>query len=286
MSVTPPTESFVTKREAKSNFLDEVTPMLITYNEEANIGRALAKLEWARRILVIDSGSNDDTLEIIRSVRQANIIHRPFDDFASQCNFGLDHVTSPWVLSLDADYELSAELVSELGRLRPNDTIGGYRSHFVYRIHGKPLRGSLYPPRIVLYRKQGAFYRNEGHGHRVAVTGEVLPLAGAIYHDDRKPLTRWLGSQQIYALREAEHLLSVNRSTLKWADRIRLAIWPAPLLVVIYTLFVKGCLLDGWPGWFYALQRLLAEAMTALAILNRRLQTGTLSRGRATARQK
>jgi hypothetical protein len=222
----------------------------------------------------------------VRSFRQADIVRRRFDDFASQCNFGLERISTPWVLSLDADYELSPELVAELGSLRPADGTSGYRSHFVYRIHGTPLRGSLYPPRIVLYRKQGAFYRNEGHSHRVTVTGEVLPLDGAIYHDDRKPLARWLASQQIYALREAEYLLSVDRSTLKSADRIRLAIWPAPFLALVYTLFVKGCLLDGWPGWFYALQRLLAETMIALAILNSRLQGGARNQSKGIPRQK
>jgi glycosyltransferase involved in cell wall biosynthesis len=268
-----PTPGYARKDRGKEfNFFDEVTPMVITYNEEANIARTLAKLGWARRILVIDSGSTDATLEIVRSFRQADVVHRPFDNFASQCNFGLEQVASPWVLSLDADYELSTELVAEIGSLWPSDTTGGFVSRFVYRIHGHSLRGSLYPPRVVLYRKQGAFYRNEGHGHRVVVTGEVVPLAGAIYHDDRKPLARWLTSQQIYALREAEHLLSANRSTLKNADRIRLAIWPAPFLALVYTLFVKGCLFDGWPGWFYALQRLLAETMIALAILDRRLK--------------
>jgi len=248
--------------------------MVITCNEEANIGRTLARLDWAKRILVIDSGSTDATIDIVRSFPQADIIQRPFDDFASQCNFGLEKIASSWVLSLDADYELSDELVTEIGNLRPDDSTGGYLSRFVYRIQGNPLRGSLYPARIVLYRKQRAVYRNEGHGHRVHVTGKVLPLTGPIYHDDRKPLARWLASQSIYALREAEHLLSANRSALKRVDQIRLAVWPAPFLVLLYTLFVKGCLLDGWPGWFYALQRLIAESMIALAILNRRLRDG------------
>jgi glycosyltransferase involved in cell wall biosynthesis len=258
-----------------TDFLDDVTPMVITYNEEANIARTLSKLSWAKRILIIDSGSTDATLEIARSFRQTDIKQRPFDDFASQCNFGLQQVTSEWVLSLDADYELSEKLVIELERLRPRDAIGGYRSHFVYCIHGKPLRGSLYPPRIVLYRRSGASYRNEGHGHRVAVAGEILPLVGPIYHDDRKPLARWLAAQQHYALREAEYLLETHRSKLSMTDRFRLAAWQAPILVFVYTLIVKGCLLDGWQGWFYALQRLLAETMISLAVLDRRLRTRT-----------
>jgi glycosyltransferase involved in cell wall biosynthesis len=263
---------------AESDFLDQVTPMIITWNEESNIARTLAKLEWAKRILIIDSGSTDATLEIVRSFQQVKIIQRQFDDFASQCNFGLKQVTGPWVLSLDADYELSDELVTELGNLRPGQAIHGYSTSFVYRVHGHPLRGSLYPSRIVLYRKQGAFYSNEGHGHRVTVRGEILPLAGHIYHDDRKSLARWYDSQQSYALREAAFLLATNRLALSAVDRIRLAIWPAPLLVFLYTLFVKGCVLDGWPGWFYALQRMLAEIMIALALLDTRLRTDAKSR--------
>ena len=48
--------------------------------------------------------------------------------------------------------------------------------------------------------------------------------------------------------------------------------WPAPLAAVVYTLVCKGCVLDGWPGWYYALQRLLAETMIALEIIDRRLR--------------
>jgi len=48
--------------------------------------------------------------------------------------------------------------------------------------------------------------------------------------------------------------------------------WPAPLGVLFYTLFAKGCILDGWAGWFYALQRLVAEVLIALAVLDRRLR--------------
>ena len=99
--------------------IDEITPLLITYNEAANIGRTLEKLTWASRIVVIDSGSTDKTLEIVRKYPQAEIIQRPFDDFAAQCNFGLAQVKTEWVLSLDADYELSDKLVAELYDLRP-----------------------------------------------------------------------------------------------------------------------------------------------------------------------
>lgn len=261
--------------------LDDITPLVITYNEAANIARTLDRLVWARRIVVIDSGSTDETLEIIRSYPQAEVIHRPFDDFACQCNFGIAQVATAWVLSLDADYELSEELVTELRNLRPDASIAGYRARFIYRIYGRPLRGTLYPPRTVLYQKDRGSYRNEGHGHRVVVAGKIAPLSGAIFHDDRKPLAGWIASQQGYARREAEHLLASDRKALGRIDRIRLAAWPAPAAVFIYTLFFKGCLLDGWRGWYYALQRLLAETMIALEVVDQRLRRDLRPSGRS-----
>ena len=249
----------------------DITPLLITFNEIANIERTLAKLGWARRIVVIDSGSTDGTLEVLAKDPRIDVVHRPFDSFGEQCNFGLSHIRTGWVLSMDADYELSDALVAELGRLQPTEGQAGYRARFVYCIHGRSLRGALYPPRAVLYRVASARYENEGHGHRVRLAGTVSDLAGTIRHDDRKPLRRWLKSQLNYAAKEAEHLLSASRSSLSRIDRLRLMGWPAPPLVLLYVLFAKGAVLDGAAGWFYAFQRLLAEVLLALELLDRRL---------------
>ncbi|MGD9614949.1 MAG: glycosyltransferase family 2 protein [Alphaproteobacteria bacterium] len=250
--------------------LDQITPLILTFNELPNIERMLARLSWAKRIVVIDSGSTDGTLDILYRDPRIAVFIRDFDNFARQCNFGLSHIGSRWVLSLDADYELSEALIAELRRLVPDEATAGYRAEFVYRIHGRPLRGSLYPPRTILYRRDRAVYRREGHGHRVHVDGAVLPLRGVIYHDDRKPLSRWLAAQQRYATDEAEYLLNYTGRPPARADRIRLMGWPAPIAVLLYVLFVKRCLLDGWPGWYYALQRLFAETLLALEILDRR----------------
>jgi glycosyltransferase involved in cell wall biosynthesis len=255
--------------------LDNITPLIITCNEAPNIRRTIDKLSWARRIVVVDSGSTDDTLRILQTYSQVEVVHHPFRDFASQCNFGITQIATPWILSLDADYELSDSLVKELELLAPAKETVGYRARFVYRIHGRALRGSLYPPRIVLYRKDQAIYHNEGHGHRVSISGTVLPLASPIYHDDRKSLAHWFASQQRYARQEADHLLTSDRKALAKSERIRLAAWPAPLAVMVYTLLVKGCLLDGWAGWSYALQRTLAETLIALEIIDRRLGRDT-----------
>lgn len=250
---------------------DTITPLLITFNEIQNIERTLAKLGWAKRIVVIDSGSTDGTLDVLAKDGRIDVVHRPFDSFAEQCNFGLTHICTDWVLSLDADYELSDPFISELAGLQPAAGDAGYKAAFVYRIYGHSLRGTLYPPRAVLYRVAGARYENEGHGHRIRLQGRVQDLRGAIFHDDRKPLSRWLASQLKYAAREATHLLETPRERLGRVDKIRLMGWPAPILVLGYVLFVKGAVLDGKAGWFYAFQRLLAEVLLALELLDRRL---------------
>lgn len=248
-----------------------VTPVLVSFNEAPNIARTLDKLVWARRIVVIDSGSSDGTTDILARYPQVKTMHRPFTDFAEQWNFGLAQVATPWVLSLDADYELSDELIREIMALEPSETVAGYAAHFVYRIYGKSLRGTLYPIRTVLFRSGRAHYGMDGHAGRVVVDGTVLPLKAPIYHDDRKPLSRWVVSQQRYAKDEAEHLLATPRQTLSRADRLRLMAWPAPFIVLFHVLFVKGCVRDGWQGWFYALQRVIAELLLALELVQRKL---------------
>jgi glycosyltransferase involved in cell wall biosynthesis len=251
---------------------DQITVLLITYNEECNIARTLAAVAWAKTILVVDSGSTDATRAVIAGFPQASILERPFDTFAMQCNFGLSRVTTDWVLSLDADYELSEPLAREIQALRFVPEFSGYRASFVYRVFGHALTSTLYPPRTVLYRKERARYRDEGHGHRVVIDGTVGQLRNVIFHDDRKPLARWLLAQQAYAHHEAEYLLTAKPELLSRTDRIRRRGWLAPILVPLYTLLWKRCLLDGWPGWYYALQRTLAEIMIALEIIDRRLR--------------
>ncbi len=251
--------------------IEAITPLIITFDEAPNIARTLDKLAWARRIVVVDSGSTDGTLDVLARYPQVTLFRRTFESFADQCNFGLARVESEWVLSLDADYELSDRLIEELSSIRDTEGVAGYRASFVYRIHGRPLRGTLYPPRVVLYRAKNARYANKGHGHRMVISGDIRRLSGVIYHDDRKPLSRWLASQQNYARREADYLLRTDTGVLSVSDRVRRIAWPAPIAVFFYVLVVKGCLLDGWPGWFYALQRLLAECMIALELIDLRL---------------
>jgi len=259
------------------SFLDQVTVLILTFNEEANIGRTLDALARFPEVVVLDSGSTDATLDIVARYPNARWLTRAFDSHAAQWSHGLAACGTgrPWVLALDADYVLPAALVEELAALTPDTAACGYRARFRYCIYGRALRGTLYPPVVVLYRRTHARYVQDGHTQRVVVHGAVMPLRARIDHDDRKPLARWLSSQQRYARLEADHLLSTPARELGRNARIRRMAWPAPILVFFYTLIAKGCLLDGWAGWLYALQRTIAETMIALEIIDRRLRQGS-----------
>jgi hypothetical protein len=163
-------------------------------------------------------------------------------------------------------------MVEELRRLDPPAELCGYRAKFVYCIFGRPLRGNLYPPVTVLYRLDRARYRQDGHAHRVVIDGPVAELSSTIDHDDRKSLSFWLQSQNRYMLLELEKLRSTPWNQLGWPDRIRKMRIVAPPLVLLHCLFVKGGVLDGKAGWFYAFQRMVAETILALHLLNSDLE--------------
>ncbi len=248
------------------SILQGITPLILTYNEEPNIERTLQKLFWANEIIVIDSFSKDKTLEILNNHPQVQIFQRKFDTFATQCNYGLEKISSEWVLSLDADYILSDELIDEIKSLSTDPNIDSYNVRFKYCIFGKALQGTLLPPRNILYKRKKAIYLDDGHAHRVLVDGKTSKLSAYIYHDDRKDLSRWLISQDKYMLDEVKKLLETPFDQLSLTDRIRKYKVLAPFLVFIYCLILKRGLFDGWHGWYYALQRLLAEVLLAIRL--------------------
>ena len=248
----------------------DLTALILTWNERENIARTLTALAWAPRILIVDSFSTDDTCEIARGFAGVEIIQRPFDTHTEQWNFGLDHVATSWVLSLDADYRVTPELAAEIGELEPSPEVMGYTASFRYLIFGHALRSSIYPPRTILFRRDHARYHQDGHTQLLRVDGVVRPLAGKVEHDDRKPLSRWLRSQDNYFKIEARHLAATPNDRLNRQDRLRKKIYFAPGVVFLYLLFGRGLILDGWPGWYYVLQRALAETLLSLRLLTDR----------------
>ena len=261
-----------------SELAASISALVITYNEAPNIDRTLSRLGWVRRILVVDSGSDDGTQQIVAGHDRTELAVRPFDNFANQWNFGLTHsaLDTEWLLALDADYIVSDELVAEIRALRPPDDVAGYRAHFKYAIFGRPIRAGVYPPVVVLFRRRLARFVQDGHAQRVVVEGRIAELSGAIHHDDRKPLSRWLDSQKGYARDEAALLEQSDAMDLGWRDRIRTLIGLAPIFMFVYVYFVRGAVLDGRYGLYYALQRAYAELLLSLELLDRRLRRASV----------
>jgi glycosyltransferase involved in cell wall biosynthesis len=251
--------------------LADITPLILTYNEEPNIVRCLERLRWASQVIVLDSISTDGTERLARSFPNVTFLQRPFDDHATQWNHGTSHAATPWVLALDCDYILEESFEDELAMLTPGTSITAYRSGFIYAIYGRNLRGSLYPPRIVLFLKDKCTFEKDGHTQALRVQGNIGDIRHRIIHDDRKPLTRWLISQDKYAMLEAEKLLVHDGRGLAIQDRIRRTLVLGPPAVVFYTLIIRGTLFDGLHGWFYAFQRMLAEIILSLRLLERRI---------------
>ena len=251
-----------------------LTALVLTFNEQENIRRNLEALVWVPKVIVVDSFSTDQTLEIARSFPNVQLIQRVFDTHANQWNAGLDRIDTEWALTLDADYVLTAELQEEIKKLEPISEMALYWGEFDYCIFGRPLRASIYPPRVILFRTKRARYVDEGHTQQLRIKGKLAKFKGKIWHDDRKALDRWFQSQDRYSEMEATYLLGAKREGLSRLDRVRRN-WliVAPMVMPFYLLIVRGLIFDGWNGWYYAFQRTVAEMMLALRLLEHKLRS-------------
>jgi glycosyltransferase involved in cell wall biosynthesis len=249
--------------------LEDVTPLILTRDEEANLARTLQRLAWAREVLVVDSFSTDATAEIARRFPNVRLLRRAFDSLAGQSNFGLAEARTTWIMLLDADYIVPDAFADELRALDPPASVRAYRCAFDYAVNGKTLRASLYPPRVVLLDRNHAKVWQDGHAHRVLVDGNTGELATRIIHDDRKPFARFVARQKTYMREEAEKLRHADPRALSLPHRVRKLIVVAPFAVVLHALFVKGLILDGAAGLRYAWERFVAEVILARELLRR-----------------
>jgi glycosyltransferase involved in cell wall biosynthesis len=249
--------------------LDFITPLILTYNEAPNIGRALEKLSWARDIVVVDSFSDDETTTIISRFPQVRIFQHKFNSHEAQWNFGLKKtaIETEWVMALDADFSLSQQLVETLRNLRPTDEVKAYRAPFIFCINGSEVHSAICPPAVFLFRRQDVEYIQDGHTQKPKICGRVDTLSDPIFHDDRKPFWRWFRSQKQYARLECEKLISTPKSDLDFADRMRRLRLIAPVAMLSYCLIARGALWEGPSAWLYSVQRMIFELMLSINLL-------------------
>ncbi len=254
--------------------LDTITPVILTMNEAANLPRLLASLDWARRIVVVDSGSTDATLDIARAYPRVEIFHRAFDNHWQQWRFAVHEtgIATPWVLRLDADYIVSDPLKEAMAGLHPGADIAAYRIDFRYAIWGRALRSSLYPSNTVLFRPEAMEIIENGHTEGWRPKGQVAHLDGVIIHDDRKPVESFVASQLRYMRHEAKATEGGKAGMAAWLRRRPPLM---PIVTLFYCLIGKGLIFGGRAGWYYTMQRTLAETVLALILLDDRMRSGT-----------
>ena len=222
--------------------------VVITLNEEDRIPETLASVAWADEIVVIDAGSEDKTVGLAREFTDHVLIH-PWQGFAAQKNFGIEHATGDWILSLDADEQVEPALRAEIATvIAARDADVGYRIARRNIMWGQWIRhGRLYPDwQLRLFRRgRGRFVERAVH-ESVQVEGSVGRLAAPLLHQSYRGVSDFLRRADRYSTLAAEEWARQGRPFRS----AQLVTMPLGRFVSMYILH-RG-FLDGWRGFLLA----------------------------------
>ncbi|MEW6062228.1 MAG: glycosyltransferase family 2 protein [Bacteroidota bacterium] len=194
-----------------------ISVTIITKNEEANIERCLKSVLWADEIIVVDAFSTDRTCDIVRTIG-ARLLQRRWEGFAMQKEFAMLQASCEWVLSLDADEEVSKELRAEISSLlERNGEINGYeiprKSYFL----GKWIQhGGWYPGyQLRLFRKSKTRMNYRPVHEGFEVEGKVGRLHSPIHHYTYTSLHQYLEKMNHYSSLDVSNRF-VNGKIVRW----------------------------------------------------------------------
>jgi hypothetical protein len=274
----------------------KVSVLLLTHNEQINLGACLEALSWCDDVCIIDSGSVDGTLDIARA-HGARVLHRPFDDFARQRNFGLaeGNLRHDWVLHLDADEVVTAEFKEALDALTPGEAIDGYRVPSKLMLFGHWLKNAgMYPAyQVRLGHRNRLRFKQVGHGQREMSPPERIGLFAEPYlhYSFSHGMRAWLVKHVRYAADEANLIAEMQsglheetgtavsgpmqrrRAAKRLAARLPPVLRPVARFAYVY-LFRRG-FMDGRSGLAYAIMLSVYEGMIAAFLYERRLTRKT-----------
>lgn len=252
----------------------DIAVIILTYNEEANIGQALDSVAgWASDIHILDSLSTDRTLEIA-SQYGCHIAQNRFENYAKQRNHALEHlpIRSEWVLFLDADEWLPDSLKQEITALiATNPQENGFYVNRRLIWMGRWIRHGYYPSWILrLFRRGKARCEDRAVNEHLIVEGEKGRLRNDFMHEDRKGVTDWIAKHNGYATREAleifntreapnyqeidARLFGTQSERRRW---LRLKVWNRlpplirPFFYFFYRYVLQGGFLDGRAALVY-----------------------------------
>lgn len=226
---------------------------IITKNEAANLPRTLASLrplaEIVAEIVVLDSGSTDATLLIAREAG-ARVFEEPWKGFAAQKNSAIAHTTGDWVLSLDADEEVSPELAREIQSvLAAEQSFAAYRIPRLNHFLGRPLRhGGYWPdPKLRLFRRGAARFAERPVHETMQADAPVGQLKCHLIHHCYPTLAEYVEHMNRYSSIAAEALVAQGRAGSSWPWLVWNAILN-PAATFLYNYVLRLGFLDGRAG--------------------------------------
>ncbi len=237
-----------------------MTPLLlsvaiITLNEEANLQRTLASVAFADEIVIVDSGSTDRTLAIAASFN-AKVYSEPWKGFSSQKNFAISKCSGTWVLSLDADEELSQELQTQLRVLLPsNPQVDAYMLRRRNLFLGRWIKhGGYYPdPKLRLFRRHlanfapSARFTERAVHETMAFEGYSETLDYDIIHHAYPTLESYLEHMDRYSTLGARLLVSKGK-TSRALPAFYWNVLAVPVLTFVWNYIFRFGFLDGREG--------------------------------------
>lgn len=230
-----------------------VSVILITKNESAVIRQALASVAWADEIVVLDSGSTDDTLAICREYTD-KVFVTDWPGFGPQKNRALAHATGDWVLSIDADEHLTPELAQEIRATLVASQAVAYTLPRLSSFCGRYMRHSGWWPDPVLrlFRRDAGRFTDDRVHERVVVDGRVEALGGRLLHESYRSLDQLLDKVNHYS-REGALARHEKGKQAGLGTAIGHGLW-----AFVRTYFLRRGFLDGADGFIVAVSN--AEA--------------------------
>lgn len=185
-----------------------VSAIIITKNAGTMIRRCVESVAWADEIIVVDSGSTDDTAEICRAMGVKFSVTADFPGFGPQKNRALDLATGDWVVSIDADEWITPELRDEMRAAMANPVAAAYavprRSSFC----GRYMKHSgWWPDHVIrLIRRDAARFSDDRAHERLLVKGVTRKLKQPLMHEAISTMDQMLGKMNLYSTASARML--------------------------------------------------------------------------------
>jgi (heptosyl)LPS beta-1,4-glucosyltransferase len=223
-----------------------VACVVITKNEEANIQDCLRSAQWANELIVVDAESCDKTVKLAHACG-AKVSVRPWPGFGLQKNFGMAQASSDWILILDADERVTADLQTEVQQCVEHWVPGAPVAYRVPRrnfYYGQWVKGAgVYPDcQIRLFRKGTAHYNDVAVHENLLVEGEIGTLTGHLDHYTERKIQDHFRKFGLYTTLAAQE----KAKTVRTVHRVDLLF--RPLVVLFKTYVLKHGYRDGVRG--------------------------------------